>query len=152
MNNHHDPMPAAEAANRVWSAVVAAGDVGIRGTQIRETMRLTRSQFENGKAHVRDYRCADEGTCFVYDGDVYATTRDPGRSAQSMALKMRSIDKQLTRLHKSACAPIADDGVSDAAFRYVKRQLEAMIDNLTIMRETGYSINSKRIRAAARRR
>lgn len=149
MNNRPDPLPASEAANRVWSAVEAAGDAGMRGADIRDTQHLTRSQFENGKAHVRDHRCAEEGKCFLYDGDVYAVTRDPGRSAQSMALKMRSIDRQLARLHKSACAPIADDGVSDAAFRYIKRQLEAMIDNLTIMRDSGYSIHSKRIREAA---
>lgn len=150
MNSHPDPLPAAEAANRVWSAVVAAGETGIRGSEICDTQHLTRSQFENGKAHVRDYRCAEEGKCFVYDGDVYAATRDAGRCAQSMSLKMLSIDRQLVRLHKSACAPIADEGVSNEAFRYIKRQLEAMIDNLTIMRESGYSIHSKRIRDAAR--
>lgn len=149
MNTQRDPMPAAKASNRVWTAVEEAGEAGLRGTDICESKHLTRSQFENGKAHARDYRCLDEGKCFVYDGDVYVVTQDPGRAAQSMLLKMRSIDKQLTRLHKSACAPIADEAISDEAFRYVKRQLDAMIDNLTIMRESGYSANSKRIREAA---
>ncbi|GAB3365742.1 hypothetical protein [Amycolatopsis echigonensis] len=152
MTNQPDPLPAADAGDRVWRAVEATGETGLRGPDICETQNLTHSQFENGKAHVRDYRCADEQKCFLYDGDVYVVTRDPGRAATAMAAKMRSIDKQLIRLHKSACDPIAKDGVHDEAFRYLKKQLEAMIDNLNIMRQSGYSVHSKQIREAAQAR
>lgn len=146
----HDPMPAAIAADKVWEVVEAAGEVGMRGADIQELAHLKRSQFENGKAQARDYKALEEGKGFVYDGDVYVVTRDPGRCATGLALRLRSIDRQLQRLHSSTCAPLADEVVnSDPALRYLKRQVEAMMDNMKIMRESGFSPTSKRVRANA---
>lgn len=152
MSRERDPLPASEAASRVWAAVEPTGETGMRGVDIRDAAQLTRSQFENGKAHLRDYRTIDEQKCFAYDGDVYVITRDAGRCARAMAIKMQSIDNQLIRLHKSVCAPISDDTDLDPGFRYLQRQLEAIMENLKILREAGYAARSNRIREASRQR
>lgn len=149
-HNPSDPLSRADAADRIWGVVEPTGEDGLRGPEICERAELKRSQFENGKAQARDYKAVEEGKGFIYDGDVYVVTRNPGRCAKALALRLRSIDRQLHRLHSSACAPLDDETInSDPALRYLKRQVEAMMDNMAILRQSGYSATSKRIRSNA---
>lgn len=150
MTSPHDPVTRTDAADRIWEVVEPTGEDGLRGADIREQANLKRSQFENGKAQARDHKAAEEGKSFIYDGDVYVITRDPGRCAKALALRLQSIDRQLHRLHSSACVPLDEETInSDPALRYLKRQVEAMMDNVAILRQSGYSATSKRIGANA---
>lgn len=145
-----DPMPAAIAGDKVWEVVEATGETGLRGPDVQDQAHIKRSQFENGKVQVREFKAREEGKCFVYDGDVYVVTTDPARCAMGLALRLKSIDRQLRRLHSSICAPLAEEVVnSDPALRYLKRQLEAMMDNMELMRKSGFSPTSKRVRENA---
>ncbi|HLT02791.1 MAG TPA: hypothetical protein VK001_11460 [Geminicoccaceae bacterium] len=153
MSTNRDPMPSADAGQKVWEVVEASGEVGVRGEQVREETGLKRSQFENGKCQVRDYKAAEEGKSFVYDGDVYVITKDPGRCAKAVAHRMRTIDRQLQRLYASTCQPLDEHTInSDPALPYLKRQVEAILDNLALLRKVGYSVESKQVRATTEAR
>lgn len=141
-----DPLPRAEAADRIWSVVEPMGETGLRGADIRELASLKRGQFENGKVQIREHKAAEEGKSFVWDGDVYVTTTDPGRCAKALALRLRSIDRQLNRMYESTCRPLDDEIIlNHPALRYLRGQISAMRDNLEVLRKTGYSSTSKLI-------
>jgi len=145
-----DPMPRVRAADAVWEVVAQAGETGLRSSEILERQHLTRGQFENGKAHIRDYKAVDEGASFVYDGDVYVVTRDPGRCALALTIRLSSIDKQLRRLHDSICRPLGKDLDADPTLRYLDRQILAMLDNMAVMRQAGHSPTSRKLEGNAK--
>lgn len=140
-------MTAAEAADRIWKVVKEAGDEGLRGWEIEVRAHVKRSQFENGKVQIRDYKVLEEGEAFVNDCGAYVVTTDPARCASSNLQRLRVLDKQMQRLHRSTCAALPQAVVdSEPALRYLDRAEKAMIDRTKDARESGYSPTSKRIR------
>jgi hypothetical protein len=130
----------------------AAGeDGGIRRQEILNQTHLTRSQFENGKVGIREHKAMDEKKCFIYDGDVYACTTDPGRCANALIHQLKMIDSQFRRMRTSAYGPLPPDVVSsNAELSYLETKVESMLADTKVMRETGYFATSKRLRQEAR--
>ncbi|HEX3779000.1 MAG TPA: hypothetical protein VHX38_04995 [Pseudonocardiaceae bacterium] len=142
-----DPMSKFLAAEKVWNAVAAAGENGISGQEVMDQTGLTRSQFENGKAHIRDCVAKDMGQSFLYDGDVYVATTEPGRCALGLVIRLSAVDAQLKRTFESICAPLGDAADSHPTVKYLRDQLVAMRGNLDMARELGFLPNSPKLRA-----
>ncbi|MFD8494262.1 hypothetical protein [Amycolatopsis sp. NPDC059657] len=142
-----DPMSRFVAAEKVWDAVEAAGEEGLRGPEICENANLKRGQFENGKAQVRDFMAKEKQKSFIYDGDRYATTRDTGRCALAVVIRVSSVDKQLRRIYDSICEPLGDAADQDPTLSYLKNQIKAMLGNMDVMRSAGFLPKSKKLRA-----
>ncbi|MBF6412933.1 hypothetical protein [Nocardia cyriacigeorgica] len=144
MNIDKDPVPQAEAADRIWAVVEPTGDYGgLRRNQICEQTQLTRSQFENGKAGIRDHKARDEGKAFIYDGDVYAATTVPARCAKAAILQLRRVDKQLRRMKSSTFEPLAPEvRAQDPALTYAVAKIESTVAEMTLLHELGFSPSS----------
>lgn len=151
MMSSRDPMSRFLAAELVWNAVSAAGENGITGREVMEQTGLTRSQFESGKAHIRDYVAKDHGQSFFYDGDVYVATTEPGRCALGMIIRLSAIDAQLKRTHDSIVDPLGDAAEKNPTMKYLKNQLIAMRGNLDMARQLGYLPHSPKLRADSTR-
>lgn len=143
---NRDPVTRADAADRIWAVVEPTGDYGgLRRVEICDQTHLTRSQFENGKVGIREHKALDEGKCFIYDGDVYAVTRDPGRCAKALVHQLKAMDGQLRRLRSSSYGPLDEETRGrDAALTFAVAKIESMLAEMIILREIGFSASAKR--------
>lgn len=148
MTADQDPVTRTDAADLIWAVVEPTGDHGgLRRQQICELTRLTRSQFENGKIGIRDHKAQDEGKPFIYDGDVYAVTTDPGRCAKAILLQLKRFDGQLRRIRSSSYAPLTPEvAARDAALTYAIAKIESWLAEMILLRETGFSVSSSRLK------
>lgn len=144
MNTHRDPVPQAVAADKIWEVVEPLGDHGgMRRIQICERTHLTRNQFENGKAGIRDHKARAEGKPFIYDGTVYAVTSDPARCAEAAIFQLRRVDSQLRRLKSSTFDPLTPEVRGrDAALTYSAAKIESMLEEMTLLNKLGFSATS----------
>ncbi|MGW4528724.1 hypothetical protein [Amycolatopsis sp. NPDC004378] len=143
----HDPVSRFLAAEKVWNAVAAAGENGITEQEVIVQTGLSRSQFENGKSHIRDCAAKDMGQSFHYGGDVYVATIEPGRCALGLIIRLSSVDTQLKRTYDSICAPLGESADSHPTVKYLRDQLVAMRGNLTMARDLGFLPHSPKLRA-----
>jgi len=147
MMAHRDPMSKFLAAEKAWNAVEAAGEDGLIAQQIMEQTRLTRSQFENGKAHIRECVAKDMGRSFFYDGNVYVATTEGGRCALGLVIRLNAVDMQLARTFEAICVPLGQAVETHPTVKYLRDQLVAMRGNLDMARELGFLPHSPKLRA-----
>lgn len=112
--------------------------------------RLTCSQFENGKIGIREHKAQDEGRCFIWDGDVYAVTTDPGRCAKAILLQLKMFDGELRRIRSASYAPLTPEvAARDAALTYAIAKVESWLAEMILLRETGFSVSSIHLKQGA---
>ncbi|WP_411144905.1 hypothetical protein [Streptomyces sp. x-80] len=126
-----------DSGEDIWDRVVEAGEDGLE----REDAigRNTPSQFERGKAWIRDHQCANKKTNFTLVHGRYAASNDVDKAKLYATIRLESLYRSAVRVYKCSLANLPPEAQSDLSIMLLTKTCKDIFAAMQFLEEAGFS-------------
>ncbi|WP_330460601.1 hypothetical protein OIB37_29200 [Streptomyces sp. NBC_00820] len=122
-----------------------------RGLERKDAIgRNTGSQFERGKAWIRDHQCGNEKTNFTLVHGRYAATNDIDKAKLYAASRLESLHRAAVRVYKCSLANLPPEAQSDLSIMLLTKTCKDIVAAMQFLEDAGFSPQAATVAAKAK--
>lgn len=126
-----------DSGEDIWNRVEKAGEAGLLTEQA--VGRNTRSQFERGKAWIKDTKCKSEKKGFVRYHGAYTITVNDNKCTLYATDRLQSLHQQAQRIYNCSIVILPPEAQELPTVRLLRGVCENIFTSMALLEAAGFS-------------